>query len=328
MARRAAERSAHLVDRVIPIVPVRHWVLTFPFRVRYLLAWSHELLLEVLRVFADALLSFYRDQAEAKGIVGKAGMITISQRFGGSGNLNPHGHVSALDGVFSERKDGSLQFHEASVPKQKDITVLCSIIRARVLDLFVKKDLLAADAEAGTDPFVEDEPLLAQLSGASASSVVAAGPRAGSPVLRLRTLPAKVQTRKREHSAHIDGFDLHAGAALGPHDRKALEALLRYQLRPPFARNRLTLLDDGRIKLALRSPYDDGTSHIVLTKRDFVARLAALVPRPKKNLIIHYGCLAPNASRRADIVAFGRPGSPTPAEPTLQGLLDRGAHRR
>jgi hypothetical protein len=51
--------------------------LTFPYRVRCLLAWSHELCLEVLRVFADTLLSFYRDQAEAKGIFG---MITINAR--------------------------------------------------------------------------------------------------------------------------------------------------------------------------------------------------------------------------------------------------------
>jgi hypothetical protein len=38
-----AERSAHLVDRVFPDVPVRQWVLSLPHRLRYLLAWDHEL---------------------------------------------------------------------------------------------------------------------------------------------------------------------------------------------------------------------------------------------------------------------------------------------
>ena len=38
-----AERAAHLVDRVLPDVPVRQWVLTVPFRLRYRLAWDHAL---------------------------------------------------------------------------------------------------------------------------------------------------------------------------------------------------------------------------------------------------------------------------------------------
>lgn len=57
----------------------------------------------------------------------------------------------------------------------------------------------------------------------------------------------------------IDGFNFHAGAALAASDRQALELLLRYQLRPPLSKVRLTRLDDGRIKLRLRTPYQDGT---------------------------------------------------------------------
>ncbi|TMA82461.1 MAG: hypothetical protein E6J72_02650 [Deltaproteobacteria bacterium] len=38
--RRMAERAAHLVDRVIPTVPVRQWVLSLPHRLRYLLIWD------------------------------------------------------------------------------------------------------------------------------------------------------------------------------------------------------------------------------------------------------------------------------------------------
>ena len=39
--RRMTERAAHLVDEVLPPVPVRQWVLTLPYRLRYLLAWDH-----------------------------------------------------------------------------------------------------------------------------------------------------------------------------------------------------------------------------------------------------------------------------------------------
>jgi hypothetical protein len=31
-----AERAAHLVDRVLPDVPIRQWVLSVPFQLRYL----------------------------------------------------------------------------------------------------------------------------------------------------------------------------------------------------------------------------------------------------------------------------------------------------
>jgi len=41
--RRMAERAAHLVDHVFPAVPVRQWVLTLPPRLRYRLAWDHDL---------------------------------------------------------------------------------------------------------------------------------------------------------------------------------------------------------------------------------------------------------------------------------------------
>jgi hypothetical protein len=38
-----AEQAAHLVDHVLPHVPVRQWVLTLPYRLRYLLAYNHAL---------------------------------------------------------------------------------------------------------------------------------------------------------------------------------------------------------------------------------------------------------------------------------------------
>jgi hypothetical protein len=40
-----AERAASLVDAVLPRVPVRQWVLTLPYRLRYRLAWDHALCL-------------------------------------------------------------------------------------------------------------------------------------------------------------------------------------------------------------------------------------------------------------------------------------------
>lgn len=54
-ARCMAQTAAHLVDRVIPSVPVRQWVLSFPISLRYLFASNPDLLSPVLQVIHRAL---------------------------------------------------------------------------------------------------------------------------------------------------------------------------------------------------------------------------------------------------------------------------------
>jgi len=66
--RRMAERAAYLVDEVLPQVPVRQWVLTLPYRLRYRLAWDHALGRAVLGVYARVLLAFYARTARSHGI--------------------------------------------------------------------------------------------------------------------------------------------------------------------------------------------------------------------------------------------------------------------
>ena len=73
-----AERAAHLVDHVLPAVPMRQWVLSLPFRLRYLLAWNHELCREVLAVYARALRGFYRRRARRAGITQAAAATATS----------------------------------------------------------------------------------------------------------------------------------------------------------------------------------------------------------------------------------------------------------
>ena len=55
-----ADTAAHLVDRVLPRVPVRQWVLSLPFGLRYRLAFDRELTAAVLRVFVRAVFSSLR----------------------------------------------------------------------------------------------------------------------------------------------------------------------------------------------------------------------------------------------------------------------------
>lgn len=81
--RRMAEQAAHLVDAVLPYVPVRQWVLTVPHRLRYRLAFDHALCRAVLGVFVRAVLGWYRRRALGAGVAdGQSGTVTVVQRFG------------------------------------------------------------------------------------------------------------------------------------------------------------------------------------------------------------------------------------------------------
>ena len=100
-------------------------------------------------------------------------------------------------------------------------------------------------------------------------------------------------------------FSLRAGVRCGEHPRKRLERLCRYITRPAIANERLTRDGAGNVVLQLKSPWRDGTTHVVMSPLDFMQRLAALVPRPRPHLIRFQGVLAPNAGLRAAIM----PGS-------------------
>jgi Putative transposase/Glutaredoxin len=78
--------------------------------------------------------------------------------------------------------------------------------------------------------------------------------------------------------------------------------LCRYITRPAIANERLKRNRAGQVVLQLKSPYKDGTTHIVMEPLEFMERLAALVPRPRLHLIRFHGVLAPNAKLRSKIV--------------------------
>jgi hypothetical protein len=132
-----AERSAHLVDHVFPDVPVRQWVLSLPHRLRYLVAWDHDLCRAVSGVAVRTVLGFLRRRARGDRIAdGRSPAVVIVQRFGGALNLNVHLHALVLDGVFA--KGGSaVRFHPVRrLPREEvaDVVVLIARRVARLLE--------------------------------------------------------------------------------------------------------------------------------------------------------------------------------------------------
>ena len=75
--------------------------------------------------------------------------------------------------------------------------------------------------------------------------------------------------------------------------------------------------------LQLKSPWRDGTTHIVMTPQEFMQRLAALVPRPRLHLIRFHGVLAPNAGLRGAIVPGPGQNTGEPADEHAHGAPAR-----
>jgi len=91
--------------------------------------------------------------------------------------------------------------------------------------------------------------------------------------------------------------------------------------RGPVASERLALTASGQVRYTLKTPYRDGTTHIVLEPLDLMARLAALVPKPRMHLTRYHGVFAPHSQHRAAVTPAQRGrGAATPpvsgADPT------------
>ena len=56
------------------------------------------------------------------------------------------------------------------------------------------------------------------------------------------------------------------------------------------------MTSNGNVRYQLKTPYRDGTTHVIFEPLDFIARLAALVPKPRVNLTRFHGVFAPNRS--------------------------------
>ena len=127
----------------------------------------------------------------------------------------------------------------------------------------------------------------------------------GKKVFNLQTLPAKDKQHYGQ-LAQIGGFSLHASVFADGHQTDKLERLCRYISRPAISEQRLNLTDSGKVRYKLKTPYNDGTTLVLFSPRDFLGKLVALIPPPRLNLTRFYGVFAPNAIVRAEVTASQR----------------------
>ena len=311
------DRAAHLVDHVFPDVPIRQWVLTLPPRLRYLLAWDHALCRAVVAVYLRTVFGWLRRQARRRGVEdGRGGAVAVVQRFGAALNLNVHIHALVLDGVFAPDGSGGVSFR-AHDRQDDEVDPVLVTIQRRIDALLIRRGV--PDGREGFDApdrWAEDAPTLAGLAAASVRGVAALDPRAGAPVRRWGdTIEAPDPPPLGRWHARQQGFDLHAGIVVPAGSRDRLERLCRYALRPAVGQDRLQLTPDGKAVLELRRRWTDGTTHLVFDPVELLERLAALTPRPRINLILYHGVLAPRAAWRRAVVPTREDAAAAPADP-------------
>jgi hypothetical protein len=131
--------------------------------------------------------------------------------------------------------------------------------------------------------------------------------------------------------AKANGFSLHAGVSCEGHQKDKRERpggvpLCRCIARTAVAVPRLSLSSTGKVVYTLKTPYRDGTTQVVFDRGghppvDVIARLAALVPKPRVNLTRYHGVLASArpVPTTAGVGWSHQPGAASQARPARRG---------
>jgi len=109
-----ASMDDHLVERVLPAVAVRQYVLSPPSELVGLLAARGEALSSLSRIFVEAIFGSMRKRS---GRELSCGAVVVFQRFNKAITVYPHLHVLVLDGGYVEHEDGTLDFVEVATPR-------------------------------------------------------------------------------------------------------------------------------------------------------------------------------------------------------------------
>ena len=162
-------------------------------------------------------------------------------------------------------------FRWVRAPTTAKLTELTHTLAERVGRFLQRQGLLECDGEQRfLAAEAVEEGAMDQLIGHSITYRIAVGPQAGRKVFTLQTLPASEEPFDGP-VGQVAGFSLHAGVAAKAHQRQKLERLCRYISRPAVSEQRLSLTPNGNVRYQLKTPYRDGTTHVIFEPLDFTA---------------------------------------------------------
>ena len=144
--RRMAETAALLVDQILPRKPLRQWVLSLPFALRFLLATRPEVLTQMLGIVYRAISGHIIRRAGFSWTSAEAGAVTLIQRSGSALNLNVHFHMLFLDGVYAHA-GSSLRFVPVPAARDGELQDLVQVIAERIGRSLERSGLITRDIE-------------------------------------------------------------------------------------------------------------------------------------------------------------------------------------
>jgi len=308
-----ADSAALLVDDILPHQPMRQWVLSVPFPLRFLFASNPKAMTGVLGIVYRVIATHLAHKAGFTKPLTQTGAVTLVQRFGSAMNLNIHFHMLFLDGVYIDPRlslSNDASFRRVKAPACEELSKLTHTIAHRVGRYLERQGLLERDTGnyylTPEAVHASDQDPSNHLLGSSISYRIAVGPQKGRKAMTLQTLPDCGADQFTTRVGNVAGFSLHAGVATKTNERAKLERLCRYITRPAVSTKRLSMTRNGRVRYELKTPWRNGTTHVIFEPLDFISRLVSLVPRPRVNLTRFHGVFAPNSKYRAMVTPASR----------------------
>ena len=185
-------------------------------------------------------------------------------------------HCLVTDGAYDEGI-ADVRFLPAATP-----------IAERMQAVLAQVHEAIAPAAEGDDPGIDIDPALAVCV-----QLALAGPHLAPPPEPATRPPLTVSAF---------GMQLHAATTVDGRDRKQLERLCRYMLRPPFAHDAVEALEGGRVRVHFKAPWRSGAAHADMSPDKFLARLCGLVPPPGFHMTRYFGVFANRHHLRARII--------------------------
>ena len=99
-----------------------------------------------------------------------------------------------------------------------------------------------------------------------------------------------------------------AGVAARADERQKLERLCRYISRPAISERRLSLTPNGNVRYPLKTPYRDGTTHVIFAPLELMAHI--LVRHPMGDLRSSKSAVRPICHRQAGGAGAATAGQP------------------
>lgn len=261
------------VERMLPRVPVRHWVFSLGESAQPRLLAAPRLRTKVARACIRAVFSWLRRAAVRASVPGspRCGAVAAIHRVGAALDANVHVHALVLDGVYVLDADASPVFHPLPPPRRRDLRRVVSELRHAV------DELLARAPSPGP-------------SASTTRSRVTHRIVTGPVVRPVCSPPPEVALVQR-----CGELDVRAGPPVPADDRMLRARLCRYVGRPPFDPTALDLGDHGRLRYRLHHPFSDGTTHVELSPAEMAERLQRLASGELRPPLSFHGVLAPGA---------------------------------